>query len=215
MDDNPGVIRPVVDDESAPRLALKPAPPASAYLDGAWWPRSTRLAAELPGLVTRLSGRLGEVAMVGYHLNAWTEVPPQLEIAGHTVQLQGFTSDEPGSVILIGRDGRYMAMLVIPPDASEEVARQELDAASTRADDSQAANDQIKWAADRSVTQVAARLAEHEGRDDIERTDEIKRWCEETARQFTNAPIQAFVPILVENIVRNRMEASRAQPHGE
>lgn len=108
MTDDPGITRPVVDDETAPRLALKPPPPASVYLDGAWWPRSTQLAAELPGLVARLSDRLGEVAMVDCHLNAWTEVPSQLEIAGHTVQLQGFTSDEPGSVILIGRDGRYM-----------------------------------------------------------------------------------------------------------
>ncbi|WP_414687205.1 three-helix bundle dimerization domain-containing protein [Mycobacterium sp.] len=42
------------------------------------------------------------------------------------------------------------------------------------------------------------------------RADEIARWCEAAAQQFVDAPIQAFIPILVENIVRSRMNASRA-----
>ena len=60
------------------------------------------------------------------------------------------------------------------------------------------------------MTEVAAQLARHEGRGDPQRAAEITRWCEETARQFVNAPIQAFVPILVEHIVRRRMDAGRA-----
>jgi hypothetical protein len=52
---------------------------------------------------------------------------------------------------------------------------------------------------------VAAQLARHEGRGDPQRTAEIVRWCQEAAQQFVHAPIQAFVPILVHHIVRNRM----------
>lgn len=207
MDDDPRVSGPVVDAESEPRLALKPEPPSR--LDGTWWPRSTRLAVELPGLVARLSDRLGQVSVVGYHRDAWTETPSQVEIAGLTVQLQGVTSDEPNSVILIG-EGRHIALLVIPPDASEQVARQELDAASERADAGIAVNNPAERSAARSVTEVAARLARHEGRGDPRRAAEIMRWCEETAQQFIDAPIQAFVPILVENLVRSRMDAPRA-----
>ncbi|HME47278.1 DUF5994 family protein, partial [Mycobacterium sp.] len=101
MNDDRGVSR--GESDSAPRLQITPNSLASAYVDGAWWPRSTRLAIELPALVAALSDRLGQVAVVGYHLNAWTETPPQVQIAGLTVHLQGFTSEEPASVILIGR----------------------------------------------------------------------------------------------------------------
>ena len=110
-----GVSRGAGRDGGEPRLQLKPNRPESTYLDGAWWPRSTQLAIELPVLVEALSDRLGKVAVVGYHRNAWTQTPPQMQVAGATVQLQGFTSDEPASVILIGRDGRRVTLLVISP----------------------------------------------------------------------------------------------------
>jgi len=45
----------------------------------------------------------------------------------------------------------------------------------------------------------------------VARTAQIKRWCEEAAAQFINAPVQTFVPILVEHVVRNRMMESRPQ----
>jgi Family of unknown function (DUF5994) len=209
MKDDRQLRCPVVDAASKPRLQLKPDPPASAYLDGVWWPRSTQLAIELPGLVARLSDRLGQVTMVGYHLDAWPETPPQVEIAGLTVQLQGFTSNEPASVIVFGRDGHYLTLLVIPPDVSDEIARQELDAVSQRADGGVAVNDEAQRAAAQSLIEVAAQSARHEGRGDVQRAAEITRWCEEAARQFISAPIQAFVPILVEHIVRDRMDAPR------
>ncbi|MGA9361247.1 MAG: DUF5994 family protein [Mycobacterium sp.] len=209
MNDDPQVGRPIVDADNELRLQLKPDPPASAYLDGVWWPRSTQLAIELPGLVARLSDRLGQVTMVGYHLDAWPETPPQVEIAGLTVQLQGFTSNDPASVIVFGRDGHYITLLVIPSDVSDEIARQELDAGSQRADGGMAVNNESQRAAAQSLIEVAAQLARRDGRGDVQRSAEITRWCEEAAQQFVSAPIQAFVPILVEHIVRNRMNAPR------
>ena len=128
MQDDPRVGGRVVDGESEVRLQVTANRPASEHIDGAWWPRSPRLAEELPGLVTSLSNRLGQVAMVGYRRNGWTDTPSLVEIAGHTVELLGFTCDEPASVILIGDDGRHITLRVIPPDAGELVARQALDA---------------------------------------------------------------------------------------
>jgi hypothetical protein len=200
-----GVNRGADRDAEQSRLQLKPNAPASTYLDGAWWPRSTQLAAELPDLVEALSDRLGEVAVVGYHRNAWTQTPPQMQIADATVQLQGFTSDEPASVILIGRDGRRVTLLVIPPGASEAVARDEFDVASEDLGDIPSANNRAERVAAQSVAEVAAQLTRHEGSGDPQRTAEIARWCQEAAQQFVDAPIQAFVPILVHHIVRNRM----------
>jgi Family of unknown function (DUF5994) len=91
------------------RLQLKPYRSASEHIDGAWWPRSQHLADELPDLVASVSDRLGQVVMVGYRRNGWDETPPLAEIAGHTIELLGFTSAEPASVILIGEDGRHTA----------------------------------------------------------------------------------------------------------
>jgi len=193
------------------RLQLRPYRTASEHIDGAWWPRSTRLVDELPDLVTSLSERLGRVVMVGYRRNGWDETPPVAQIAGHTVELLGFTSDEPTSVILIGEDGRHITLHVIRPDAGDEAARQALDEARGRVDATVAPAGPSAVA--RSVADVADKLARHEGPGDEQRTAQIKRWCEEAAKQFVDAPVQAFVPILVEHIVRNRMVESRHKPH--
>ncbi|MGO9152848.1 DUF5994 family protein [Mycobacterium sp.] len=192
------------------RLQLKPYRSVSEHIDGAWWPRSQHLVDELPDLVASVSDRLGRIVMVGYRRNGWDETPALAEIAGHTVELLGFASDEPASVILIGEDGGHVTLHVIRPDASEEVARKALDEArgSANAGDAPANAPAVA----RSAAEVAAKLARHEGSDDEQRTAQIKRWCEEAAQQFVAAPVQAFVPILVEHIVRNRMMESRSNP---
>ncbi|OBI53771.1 DUF5994 family protein [Mycobacterium sp. E787] len=191
------------------RLQLKPYRAASEHIDGAWWPRSRHLAEELPDLVAAVSDRLGQVVMIGYRRNGWDETPSLCEIAGHTVELLGFTSDEPASVILIGADGGHLTLHVIRPDSSEQAARRALDEA--RAITEAGAAPAGVPAVSKSVADVADKLARHEGRDDPERTAQILRWCEEAAQQFVDAPVQAFVPILVEHIVRNRMMESRTE----
>jgi Family of unknown function (DUF5994) len=199
--------------EPEDRLQLMPYRPASEHIDGAWWPRSKQLVDELPGLVASVSDRLGQVVMVGYRRDGWCETPPETEINGHTIELLGFTSDEPASVIAIGDDGRHMTLQVIPPDAGEQIARRALDETKRRADAGGAAAGSSAVA--RSVADVADKLARHEGRDDQQRTRQIKQWCEEAARQFVDAPVQTFIPILVEHIVRNRMiETRRAANSG-
>ncbi|ORW71487.1 DUF5994 family protein [Mycobacterium saskatchewanense] len=196
--------------EHVERLQLKPFRTASEHIDGAWWPRSADLVDELPDLVTSVADRLGRVVMVGYRRNGWQETPPLADVAGHQIELLGFTSDEPSSIILIGEDGRHLSLHVIRPDAGEQVARQALDEA--RAQPAEDAAPAARALVSRSVDDVADKLARHEGLDDAERTAQIKAWCEEAARQFVDAPVQTFVPILVEHIVRNRMIESREQP---
>jgi Family of unknown function (DUF5994) len=197
--------------EHESRLRLKPYRTASEHIDGAWWPRSTNLVDELPSLVTSLSDRLGPVVMVGYRRNGWGETPALVEIAGRSVELLGFTSDEPASVILIGEDGRHITLHVIRPDVGQEVARQALEQAGLSANADVAPAGPARIA--RSVDDVAEKLASHEGLGDEQRTAQIKRWCEEAALQFVDAPVQAFVPILVEHVVRNRMIEARQRGH--
>ena len=54
-----------------PRLRLKPKAPQSGYVDGAWWPHSEDLTAELPDLLSVLSVRLGPIGRVIYSVNEW------------------------------------------------------------------------------------------------------------------------------------------------
>jgi Family of unknown function (DUF5994) len=190
------------------RLQLKPYRSASEHIDGAWWPRSPELVDELPDLVASVSDRLGQVVMVGYRRNGWAPTPQLAEIGGQTIELLGFTSDEPTSVILIGEDGRHLTLHVVRPDASEDVAQKALDEAG--ASDAAAAAPPTGATVAKSVADVADKLVSHEGIGDAERTAQIRRWCKEAALQFVDAPIQAFVPILVEHVVRNRMIESRA-----
>ncbi len=156
-----------------------------------------------------MSERLGPVVMVGYRRNGWQDTPPLAQIGGHTVELLAFTSDEPASVILIGADGHHLTLHVIRPDAGEEAARRALERAGAPAEDVPPSHAGSTVA--RSVADVADKLARHEGLEDERRTAQIKRWSEEAAEQFVDAPVQTFVPILVEHIVRNRMMESRRQ----
>lgn len=189
-------------------MQLKPYRTVSEHVDGAWWPRSTTLVDELPGLAAALSDRLGRIVMVGYHRNGWHDTPALVQIDGHPIELLGFTSDEPTSVIVMGDSGRHLTLHVIRPDTEEDAARRELDAVRAPA---AAVSRRVPAAVGRSVGDVAEKLARHEGLGDERRTAQIRRWCDETAQRFIDAPVQTFVPILVEHIVRNRMMESRSR----
>src|ERR1700682_4019279 len=73
-----------------PRLRLKPKAPQSGYVDGAWWPRSDDLAAELPDLLAVLSVRLGRIDRVLYKLNEWAKTSAKLVTGGRAVRLDGY-----------------------------------------------------------------------------------------------------------------------------
>jgi hypothetical protein len=57
------------------RLRLKPAHQACGFVQGAWWPRSTLLTAELPPLLAALSLRFGRIDRVQYHKSDWSPAP--------------------------------------------------------------------------------------------------------------------------------------------
>ena len=132
------------------------------------------------------------------------QTPPLAEIGGHTIELLGFTSNEPASIMLIGEDvPRHLTLHVVQPDASEEIARQALEEARVRANADVAPASRSTVA--RSVADVADKLARHEGLGDEQRTAQIKRWCEESARQFRRCTSPG--------LRSNPRRTHRAQPH--
>lgn len=108
------------------RVQLKPAAPnpgGTGYVDGAWWPRSRDLAAELPALMQALATRLGAVERLAYNLGEW-EPADRHVTAGHSrVRLDGFRSQGAGTVDAIAARGRF-TLLVIPPESSADNARE-------------------------------------------------------------------------------------------
>ena len=76
--------------EHTPRLRLKPKAPLSGFVDGAWWPHSEDLTAELPDLLSVLSVRLGPISRLSYNLTEWSNAPGKLVTDGQTVRLDGY-----------------------------------------------------------------------------------------------------------------------------
>src|SRR3954447_20172445 len=115
-----------------PRLRLKPKAPATGYVDGAWWPRSKDLAAELPALVEVLAVRVGPVGQVAYALDAWVTPPRRVEINGARVRLEGFRSQDEHILHVTGLAHGRISLLVVPTDAAENAAHDALMTAAER-----------------------------------------------------------------------------------
>ena len=218
MNTDPNPVHPaaLAGNPAAPtplRLQLDPDGPAEPYLDGAWWPRSTELSAELPPLLIALSAQLGPIALIGYRRDAWNPAPDQLDLDGHAVHLQGFVSPGPPTLVVVDDRGRRVTVRVVLPETDQATAAELMAAAAThpaaqRGDGGPAT--QADNAAATSLDEVAARLARLPGNTDAAHAALISRWVAEAAEQFRAAPIQAFVPILVEHIVRGRLHDNRA-----
>ena len=122
--------------EHTPRLRLKPKAPRSGYVDGAWWPRSDDLAAELPDLLAVLSVRLGRIDRVLYNLNEWAKASAKLTTGGRAVRLDGYRRQPVHTVEVLGLNRNKIVLLVVPPNADPDEAHATLMAAAAPSNDS-------------------------------------------------------------------------------
>ncbi|WP_043194584.1 DUF5994 family protein [Streptomyces sp. NRRL F-2664] len=112
------------------RLTLTPKTALAGLLDGAWWPRSRDLAAELPSLADALDARFGRITRLTASPTCWLEVPPRISVAdGRAVQLGWFTEQDSDTMILFSYAVGRCDLLVIPPE-TEAAAAQRLMAAA-------------------------------------------------------------------------------------
>jgi hypothetical protein len=114
------------------RLRMKPKAPTTGYVDGAWWPRSRDLAAELPALLAGLVIRVGQVQRISYNLTEWDAVVRRLDIGGHRVRLGGFNSQGANTIDVIGSDQVRIVLLVVPPKTLPAAAHAMSMTAATR-----------------------------------------------------------------------------------
>jgi hypothetical protein len=101
-------------------------------LDGAWWPRSRDIAAELPALIAALTEHLGPVTRVGLDAEAWEGLPTRLTIDDRVVHIDSYPVGD-DTVLVTRGDQDHFSLLVVPPHATPDAARTAM-AEAVRAD---------------------------------------------------------------------------------
>ncbi|WP_197289088.1 DUF5994 family protein [Nocardia sp. NRRL S-836] len=117
---------------SALRLRLRPKALTTGYVDGAWWPRSRDLAAELPALLAVLAVRLGGIPRVSYNLTEWDTAPRQIAVDGVKVRLSGYWTRPEHTLDVIASDRRRLTLLLVPPDTASDAAHHTMMCAAQR-----------------------------------------------------------------------------------
>lgn len=113
-----------------PRLALEPTMAGTGLFDGAWWPRSYDLPAELPDLITALSAHLGQIRRVALDTAPWEGVPRSITVNGETIRIGWLTASAETISLRLGiLDQRLL--LVIPPRTAGHTAAAAMACAAT------------------------------------------------------------------------------------
>ncbi|MFI7501319.1 DUF5994 family protein [Streptomyces sp. NPDC049687] len=113
-------------------LRLETTESREGVLDGAWWPRSRDIGAELPALVSALTGHLGPVTRVGLDTSAWEGLPTRIVVDDRVVRIDSFPVGD-DTVLITRGDQDVFSLLVIPPHVTPEAARAAM-AQAVRAD---------------------------------------------------------------------------------
>ncbi|MGW6919356.1 DUF5994 family protein [Kitasatospora sp. NPDC054939] len=104
-----------------PRLVLEPTMAREGVFDGAWWPRSTHVLAELPDLLTALGAHFGRIVRVGLDTSAWDDVPRSVVANGLEIRINWFTGSDATISVTRGFQDHFL-LLVVPPGTDEDAA---------------------------------------------------------------------------------------------
>ncbi|MBF6219365.1 hypothetical protein IU479_14720 [Nocardia abscessus] len=127
---HPHYARHDVPPDYTPRLRLKPKAERGGYIDGAWWPRSSELTAELPDLLAVLTVRLGPIWRVVYDPTCWSDTPRQTTVhGGQIVRLDSYPFELWNTMYVFGRDNDLLVLRVIPSATDDDIAHTALMAA--------------------------------------------------------------------------------------
>ncbi|MEV6168207.1 DUF5994 family protein [Streptomyces sp. NPDC051954] len=105
------------------RLRLAPHSAMPRRLDGAWWPRSNDLLAELPQLLAGLPRSWGTVVSVVVNGATWSPTPGRMLVFNQVVRLRKtHPAHALNTVVLLSPGRGRWDLLVVPPDTTEEAA---------------------------------------------------------------------------------------------
>jgi hypothetical protein len=115
----------------AARLRLSPTLSRRGALDGSWWPRSRDAGAELPALVAGLDPRFGVIIRAMLDMDVWDDHPRRVATGPKRIHMGWYHTMTADRIYLVNTDGERFALLVVPPEATAESAR---DAMATAAE---------------------------------------------------------------------------------
>ncbi|MFF9767853.1 DUF5994 family protein [Streptomyces sp. NPDC014636] len=131
---------PPLSSSSAVRLRLVSAPGQGHMprrIDGAWWPRSPDLVAELPRLLAGMPHAWGQVTSVLADEAVWSPFPGRLLVANQVVRLHRTTTQRSPSTVCLLAPGRgRWDLLVVPPAATDAEAGRLMESMATAVQDS-------------------------------------------------------------------------------
>lgn len=117
--------------DTAIRLALKPACEHPGTVQGAWWPRSRDLAAELPPLIAVLDRNWTEINRATVNVTMWPQIPHVLRAGRHNVHVGWFDAEQqPDDICLLTYLAGRWDLLVVPPETGADRAAGLMAAAS-------------------------------------------------------------------------------------
>jgi hypothetical protein len=112
------------------RLAARSGIPR--LIDGAWWPRSYDLPAELPRLLAGLPRAWGHITSVTVNGATWPAVPGRMLVSNQVVRLRRtVAASAPHTILLLAPGRGRWDLLVVPPDTTEEAAEPLMAAAAS------------------------------------------------------------------------------------
>ncbi|MFE2647304.1 DUF5994 family protein [Streptomyces nigra] len=105
------------------RLRLAPRGGVPRSIDGAWWPRSYDLLAELPRLLAGLPRAWGNIACVTVNGATWAAVPGRMLVSNQVVRLRRtLTASAAHTIVLLAPGEGRWDLLVVPPETTEDAA---------------------------------------------------------------------------------------------
>jgi len=114
----------------AARLRLSPTLSRRGALDGSWWPRSRDAGAELPALVAGLDPRFGVIIRAMLDMDVWDDHPRRVATGPKRIHMGWYHTMTADRIYLVNTDGERFALLVVPPAATAESARDAMAAAA-------------------------------------------------------------------------------------
>ncbi|MFF4437554.1 DUF5994 family protein [Streptomyces sp. NPDC001621] len=105
------------------RLYLAPESTVPRRIDGAWWPRTFDLLAELPSLLSSLPRAWGQIVSVLVNGTGWAGAPGRMLVCNQVVRLRRTaTARTPSTIVLMAPAHGRRDLLVVPPEATEQAA---------------------------------------------------------------------------------------------
>ncbi|MFF4257633.1 DUF5994 family protein [Streptomyces sp. NPDC001663] len=116
-------LQPPLPSHPVLRLRLAPHGNLPRAIDGAWWPRSYDLLAELPRLLAGLPRAWGHITSVTVNGATWSAVPGRMLVSNQVVRLhRTLVASAPHTVVLLATGRGRWDLLVVPPDTTEQAA---------------------------------------------------------------------------------------------